>query len=765
MFFQFILMLVIAGIPAALQAVDTDGDGVIDATDVFPYNPNEQLDSDNDGIGDNADIRAGEGFYNIGTLVKLEGGTFMMGIQSPPDSLSQSSTYREVTLSPYYIADTETSGFNWDGTLRWAINNGYTDLGRFEVGWPVAIVGQSIAWNHPATTIGWFDAVKWCNAASERNGLKPVYLNSDGSVFRSGFPEQGPVIDYGANGFRLPTEAEWEFAARGGSHSNTYPWGNYISATNANYGWSPFSGNQQFSSWWTGDQDLNTAPTKEYSPNGYGHYQMAGNVNEWCNDPYSNLSSTPSKNPTGPEFGSYLVVRGGSWQTAYWYLRNYQRYRNSIGEQARWYDHGFRVVRSPDTDGDGVSDMVDYFPIDFTKSEAPDTPAPINPPEITSSPTSQTLNSGQMAVFSVTASGSNLSYQWNKNGVAISGANAASLTIGSLDETDSGDYTVVVTNPAGSATSNPASLYVEPEDDHGNELAAATAVDLNSSTRGRIEVGGDADYFVVTVASSGTLTVTTSGDTDTIGYLLSSGASTLSDDDDGVSYNFQIVNSVRSGIYYIKVQGFDRDTTTGSYDLIVTFEPDPLNAPPEITSVASFTVSAGDSHIGTIVATDVDDDDITYSIVGGDDAALFNIDSSSGALSLITASSGRATDAVYALTVAATDGDARAEQAITVIVEVELVWQPQGWVYYAWPYAYSISEQRWHFFDTSNTQWRVNLLDGQWGVLAETTGWNFYAWPYSYSTDQNTWHWYDQNTQWVVDLVSGIWSRLGASAD
>lgn len=563
MFFQFILMLVIAGIPAALQAVDTDGDGVIDATDVFPYNPNEQLDSDNDGIGDNADIRAGEGFYNIGTLVKLEGGTFMMGIQSPPDSLSQSSTYREVTLSPYYIADTETSGLNWDGTLNWAINNGYTDLGRWEAGWSVAIVGQSIAWNHPATTIGWFDAVKWCNAASERNGLKPVYRNSDGSIFRSGFPEQGPVIDYGANGFRLPTEAEWEFAARGGSHSNTYPWGNYISATNANYGWSPFSGNQQISSWWTGDQDLNTAPTKEYSPNGYGLYQMAGNVKEWCNDPYSNLSSTPSKNPTGPEFGSDRVVRGGSWQTAYWYLRNYQRYRNSIGEQARWYDHGFRVVRSPDTDGDGVSDMVDYFPIDFTKSEAPD----------------------------------------------------------------------------------------------------------------------------------------------------------------------------------------------------------PLNAPPEITSVASFTVSAGDSHIGTIVATDVDDDDITYSIVGGDDAALFNIDSSSGALSLITASSGRATDAVYALTVAATDGDARAEQAITVIVEVELVWQPQGWVYYAWPYAYSISEQRWHFFDTSNTQWRVNLLDGQWGVLAETTGWNFYVWPYSYSTDQNTWHWYDQNTQWVVDLVSGIWSRLGASAD
>ena len=93
------------------------------------------------------------------------------------------------------------------------------------------------------------------------------------------------------------------------------------------------------------------------------------------------------------------------------------------------------------------------------------------------------------------------------------------------------------------------------------------------------------------------------------------------------------------------------------------------------------------------------------------------------------------------------------------------IWEPQGWVYFSWPYAYSFTEGRWHFFYESDTQWRVNLSNSKWGTLAEAIGWNYYAWPYSYSSDQSTWHWYDSNTQWVVDLISGVWARLGAVAD
>ena len=90
-------------------------------------------------------------------------------------------------------------------------------------------------------------------------------------------------------------------------------------------------------------------------------------------------------------------------------------------------------------------------------------------------------------------------------------------------------------------------------------------------------------------------------------------------------------------------------------------------------------------------------------------------------------------------------------------------WEPAGWVYYAWPYAYDSTEGRWHFFNQSNKQWRVNLTDSEWATLDAATGWNYYAWPYSYSSDQGAWHWYNSNIQWVVDLTSGDWELFGGS--
>jgi hypothetical protein len=123
----------------------------------------------------------------------------------------------------------------------------------------------------------------------------------------------------------------------------------------------------------------------------------------------------------------------------------------------------------------------------------------------------------------------------------------------------------------------------------------------------------------------------------------------------------------------------------------------------------------------------------------------------------------------YKATVMSSTGVVESNAAILTVnipnIPEDPVWEPQGWVYYAWPYAYSISEGRWHFFDTTGTQWRVNLSNGQWRTLAEATGWNYYAWPYSYSIDQSTWHWYNADTQWVVDLVTGIWETLGSSED
>ena len=97
--------------------------------------------------------------------------------------------------------------------------------------------------------------------------------------------------------------------------------------------------------------------------------------------------------------------------------------------------------------------------------------------------------------------------------------------------------------------------------------------------------------------------------------------------------------------------------------------------------------------------------------------------------------------------------------------EEEPSWVPQGWVYYAWPYAYSFSEGRWHFFNESDTQWRVNLTSAAWGELNAASGWNYYAWPYSYSFDEGAWHWYNNDTQWVVDLLTNQWSTFGGSGN
>ena len=93
----------------------------------------------------------------------------------------------------------------------------------------------------------------------------------------------------------------------------------------------------------------------------------------------------------------------------------------------------------------------------------------------------------------------------------------------------------------------------------------------------------------------------------------------------------------------------------------------------------------------------------------------------------------------------------------------EARWEPAGWVYYSWPYAYDFTQGRWHFFNQSDKQWRVNLTNSQWATLDAATGWNYYAWPYSYSSDQGAWHWYNANIQWVFDLASGEWELFGGS--
>jgi formylglycine-generating enzyme required for sulfatase activity len=267
-------------------------------------------------------------------------GAFTMG--DSLDGLSDAPT-RTVTLDAFYMGKYEVTKAEWDEVRTWGLSNGYTDLAA----------GSGKASNHPVHSITWYMMVKWCNARSQKEGLTPAYYTNDAqtTIYKTGNADvTNAQVKWNANGYRLPTEAEWEKAARGGLSGKRFPLGDTISHSQANYHArssysydSSGSVNNLHPSYATGDYPY-TSPVGALAANGYGLYGMAGNVWEWCWDWNGTYAAGSQTNPRGTTSGTLRVYRGGCWS----YYANFSRvaFRNS-GNPTITPDYlGFRVLRS-----------------------------------------------------------------------------------------------------------------------------------------------------------------------------------------------------------------------------------------------------------------------------------------------------------------------------------------------------------------------------------------------------------------------------------
>jgi formylglycine-generating enzyme required for sulfatase activity len=274
-------------------------------------------------------------------MALIPAGSFTMGnCMDPNEGWPDELPLHTVYVSAFYMDKYDVTYSLWQQVYSWATNHGYA----FDDS------GSGKTANHPVFGVSWYDSVKWCNARSEMAGRIPAYYTdvSQTVAYRIGDLDiSNSCVNWNA-GYRLPTEAEWEKAARGGLSGQRFPWGNTINETQANYDSSGYAYDvNSYSGYNTNYATGNypyTSPVGYFAPNGYGLYDMAGNVFQRCWDWYGSYGSGTQTDPRGPTTGSHHVVRCGGWTSSAFGCRTAFRYGDDNPDYNGYNNLGFRSV-------------------------------------------------------------------------------------------------------------------------------------------------------------------------------------------------------------------------------------------------------------------------------------------------------------------------------------------------------------------------------------------------------------------------------------
>jgi len=249
-------------------------------------------------------------------MVSIPAGSFVMGSSTAESgSTADERPQRTVHISAFQMSQTEVTQKQFEDVMGW----NHSDFS-----------GE----NHPVEVVTWFDCVSFCNKLSQADGYAQCYTMTNVGYDGDHITSADVSCNFQANGYRLPTEAEWEYACRAGTTTRFYTGDSDSDLGRAG--------------WYHDNSGLTTHPVGEKAPNAWGLYDMHGNVWEWCWDWYASgyygTRPDPDSDPMGPSEGTMKVLRGGCSRLTPRNCRSASRGRDYPSYRADY--HGFRVCRS-----------------------------------------------------------------------------------------------------------------------------------------------------------------------------------------------------------------------------------------------------------------------------------------------------------------------------------------------------------------------------------------------------------------------------------